>query len=147
MPIDPTALRTHIYEHLISSGLPPTVDDIARHFGVPRSAASDGLKSLNVGKTVLLHPQTGEIWMAGPFSAERTAYRVTGRNTSWYANCAWDMLGVPVIVNEPVRVDAEYIDCGAPMSIAVDPVRGPDTEALVHILVPAADWYRDVGYT
>ena len=147
MPIDQAALRIHIYDHLIGSGSAPTIDDIARHFSVSSSAASDALRSLNLGKTVLVHPQTGEIWMAGPFSAAPTPYRVLARNRAWYATCAWDMLGIPVIVAEPVRVETECTDCGAHMSIGVDPVRGVDVEALVHFLVPAAQWYDDIGYT
>lgn len=101
---------------------------------------------MNIGKTVLPHPETGEIWMAGPFAAAPTPYHVRGSTTSWYANCAWDMLGVASIVGEPVTIEASCTDCGEPMAFSVDR-SGVTGDGLVHVLVPTRDWYRDVGYT
>jgi hypothetical protein len=116
---------------------------------VPGPDAQRALAELKVGKTLLVHPETGEIWMAGPFSALETPYRVFGHGAQWFANCAWDMLGVAVIVNEPVRIEARCSDCGEPMSFQVDPARGSvrPNDAVVHFLLPARRWYEDIGFT
>src|SRR3954470_10562197 len=111
----PTALRRFIYDHLLSCGLPPSSEQIGEHFGVSVDDARQAIGSLKIGKTVLPHPTTGEIWMAGPFAAAPTPYHVRGAKVSWWANCAWDMLGVPFIAREHVRVDAVCTYSGAPL--------------------------------
>src|SRR3954468_5041903 len=85
-------LRIHVYDHLLQRGVPPRAAEIARHFATDEASAKEALRSLRIGKTILVHPINGEIWMAGPFAAAPTAYRVTSGSTEWFANCAWDML-------------------------------------------------------
>ena len=148
MELDARDVRIFAYDHLIERGLPPTSREIAAHFGVKPAEAQRTLREMKIGKTILPHPKTGEIWMAGPFASSPTEYKVAGRATHWFANCAWDMLGVAVIVNEPVHIDARCGDCGEEMSFDVD---ASNTEladdSVVHFLVPAARWYDDIGFT
>lgn len=144
---DARALRIHIYERLLDSGLPPTNREIASYFAVSDAEVKRALAELKIGKTVLVHPRTGEIWMAGPFSAVETPYRVIGRRAQWFANCAWDMLGVAMIANEPVRIESKCTDCDSPMSLQADPSRAPTDASVVHFLVPARRWYDDIGFT
>jgi hypothetical protein len=33
-----------------------------------------------------VHPESGEIWMAGPFSAAKTDYQAVAGDRSWWAN-------------------------------------------------------------
>ena len=145
--IDPVALRIHVYEALVARGAPPTTREIGAHFGVSPNDARRALADLRIGKTILVHPQTGEIWMAGPFAATESAYRVQGQNGGWWANCAWDMFGVAMIVGEPVRIETRCTDCGDAMTIHCEPTRPPNDDAVVHFLVPARKWYDDIGFT
>jgi hypothetical protein len=140
-------LRIHVYDHLLQRGVPPRAAEIARHFATDEASAKEALRSLRIGKTILVHPINGEIWMAGPFAAAPTAYRVTSGSTEWFANCAWDMLGVAVIVEHTVRVHTRCADCDEPIDIIVDPETGPNVEGFVHFLVPASRWYDDIGFT
>ena len=142
-------LRVFVYDTLIATGIAPSVADIAEQFGVAPDDARRALGETRIGKTLLLRPDTGEIWMAGPFATAPTPYRVIGSRVAWWANCAWDMLGIPVIVGESVDVEAACIDCGAPMRMRVDPSSGParGAEGIVHFLVPARRWYEDIGFT
>lgn len=149
MPLDIAALRVFVYEQLIDLGAMPTSDDVARRFGVAPTEARDAIRGARIGKTILARPDSGEIWMAGPFAAEPTPYRVRTLDGArgWWANCAWDMLGIASLVGEPVEIDARCTDCGAPipMRVASDPPALPD--AVVHFLVPARRWYDDIGFT
>ena len=70
-------LRIFVYDNLVANGLPPTLTEIATHFGTTRAAAQQDLAALRIGKTILVHPESGEIWMAGPFSAAKTDYRLS----------------------------------------------------------------------
>jgi hypothetical protein len=147
MLLDARILRTHIYDWIFAYGSPPTSRELAASFGVTQTDVKRALGSLRIGKTVLVAPSTGEIWMAGPFSAVETPYQVYGARTRWFANCAWDMLGVAILANEPVRVETRCTDCAAPMTLHVDPSRAPTDGCVVHFLVPARRWYEDIGFT
>jgi hypothetical protein len=140
-------LRIFVYDHLAANGLPPTLSQIAAHFGTTRDAARKELGALKIGKTILVHPDSGEIWMAGPFSAARTDYKVVAGDRSWWANCAWDMLGIPMVLNEVVEGRTRCTDCGAAMTIDCSQLHPPKVDAVVHFLVPARRWYEDIAFT
>ena len=145
--MNPTTLRIFVYDWIVAHGTPPSTFEIGAKFGGTASDAKAALADLKIGKTVLPDARTGEIWMAGPFAAAPTPYRVVGAKASWWANCAWDMLGVAAIVGEDVRIEAVCTDCGDPMPSKVTVNDGVIGDGLVHLLVPARDWYRDIGYT
>ena len=140
-------LRIHIYDRLLEVGRPPTCQEIGTHFAISQADARRSIADMKIGKTVLPDPKTEEIWMAGPFSAEPTTYRVIGNRAQWFANCAWDMFGIAMIVGEEVRIEAQCTDCGAPMSLRADPLTAPNCPGVVHFLVPARRWYEDIRFT
>jgi hypothetical protein len=146
--IDSQELRVYVYDLIIAHGQPPTSGQIAKRFDGDQAEALRALRDLKIGKTVLPHPQTGEIWMAGPFAASPTDYKVVGRSAHWWANCAWDMFGVAALVGEPVRIAARCTDCASPMTYQVDATdTSVQDDSLVHFLVPATHWYDDIGFT
>ncbi len=145
--MDATSLRVFIYDWIVSHGAPPTSVEIGERMGVPADVAKQEVASLNIGKTVLRHPVSGEIWMAGPFAAGRTSYRVHGARVSWWANCAWDALGIAAIVHEKVIIEGACADCGEPMRIRASHRDGVQGSGIIHLLLPVRDWYRDIGYT
>ncbi|HEX6066925.1 MAG TPA: organomercurial lyase [Longimicrobiales bacterium] len=135
--MDSAALRIHIYNTLVASGRPPHLNREERQ----------QVAAMKIGKTLIPHPQTGQVWMAGPFAAEPTQYKVTGTAT-WYANCAWDMLGIPLITQERVRIETQCAHCAEPMVLDASPDTPPaSSNAIVHFLVPARKWYDDIGFT
>ena len=135
--MDSRALRIHIYDTLVATGRAPQLTDAERQ----------QLAALQIGKTLLPHPVTGQVWMAGPFAAEPTPYKVIG-SAGWYANCAWDMLGIPVITQERVRIETRCAHCAEPLSLEASPDEAPSyAAALVHFLIPARRWYEDIGFT
>ena len=143
-------LRRFVYDQIVATGTPPRSEEIGAHFGVNAATARASLAELRIGKSLLVHPAPdGEIWMMGPFASAPTAYRVLGHGRTWFANCAWDMLGIPALLGEPVDIAAECADSGRPMRMHVDPEAGPESEAewVVHFLVPARRWYDDIGFT
>src|SRR5688572_940913 len=95
---DAAELRVFVYGQLIDHGAMPSLAEIARRFSISEAEGRDALRSAGLGKTLLPDPRTGEIWMAGPFSARPTTYRVRAGSRQWWANCAWDMLGIAAMV-------------------------------------------------
>lgn len=143
----PAELRIHIYEVLLDRGVPPTVAELAHQFSSSVKEARAAIAGLKIGKTVLPHPRTGEIWMAGPFASEPTAYKVAGRRATWFANCAWDMLGVAMIAREWVSIESECGDCGDAIRLSADHETPSRDKLVVHFLLPARRWYDDIGFT
>lgn len=143
-----TRIRVFIYTHIAEFGAPPTAERIADWMSLTVDNARAALEALAVNRQVILDPTSREIWMAGPFSAVPTRFRVHGAKASWWANCAWDMLGIPAALGLSARIDATCADCDAPMRLDVDRDTGPVAgEGLVHILLPANRWYADIGFT
>jgi hypothetical protein len=142
-----SALRVFVYEELIDRGRMPTSEDIAAHFAVSSQQARQVMKGAQLGKTLLPHPTTGELLMAGPFGAAPTPYCVTTGTRHWWANCAWDALGIAAIVGEAVDIDARCTDCGYPMPMSVSPTDRTLGDGVVHFLLPARRWYEDLGFT
>lgn len=143
-----TRIRVLIYSHVAEFGTPPTAERIAARMSLTVDDARASLEALAVGRQVILDPKTREVWMAGPFSAVPTRFRVNGVKASWWANCAWDMLGIPAALGESARIDATCADCDAPFHLDVDRDDGPASdEGFVHILLPANRWYDDIGFT
>ena len=140
-------IRIFVYDRLLACGLPPTCAEIGSHFGWSEHEARAKLGGMSIGKTILTHPATGEIWMAGPFAAGKTQYRVVGEHTTWWANCAWDMFGIAVIAGEEVRIETRCTDCGDPWTLSASPVEPTTDDGLVHFLLPAREWYKDIGFT
>lgn len=148
MEFTDAALRIHVYEQLIAFGHAPTCAEIAQHFGTTSDAVRARLAALRIGKTILVDPRSGELWMAGPFSAAPSAYRLSDGTTTWYANCAWDMFGVAVLVGRPLIAETACPDCDGPMVVACHPDRPPVSgSAVIHFLLPARRWYDDIGFT
>jgi hypothetical protein len=86
--------------------------------------------------------------MLHPFSAVPTPHRVVSAGRSWYANCAWDALGIPAALHADGDVESACADCGEPVRLTVrdgELVGGADL--LVHFVVPARRWWDDIGFT
>lgn len=147
MAIEPNALRVAVYEEILTSGRVPTSRMLGDALGVSPADVRSALAALRIGKTILVHPSTGEIWMAGPFSAVETPYRVISGDRAWWANCGWDMFGVAVIAGARATIVTRCTDCGESMTIVADPDAPPNVDALVHFLLPARRWYDDIGFT
>jgi hypothetical protein len=146
-PVDERALRVVVYDEILNSGRVPTSVQLARHMGSSPEDVRAALASLRIGKTILVHPSTGEIWMAGPFSATETPYRVVGDGRSWSANCAWDMFGVVALAGGRAEVHTRCTDCDESITITAGPADVPNELGVVHFLLPARRWYDDIGFT
>jgi hypothetical protein len=135
-------LRRQVYRLFVELGRAPTREELGG------AGVDDGLRRLHDAHALVLHPGTTEIRMANPFSAVPTPHRVECDGRSWYANCAWDALGIPAALHADGRVESECADCGKPVELEVRDgrlARGADL--VVHFLVPARRWWDDIGFT
>jgi hypothetical protein len=85
--------------------------------------------------------------MVNPFSAVPTAHRVRAAGRWWYANCAWDALGICAALHADGRVETSCPDCAEPIAFEVRDGRPDDESLLFHCLVPAREWWSDIVFT
>jgi hypothetical protein len=141
-------IRNHVYSSFTSSGSAPSTADTAAALELPQDDVADAYRRLHDGRALVLDPGTTRIRMLNPFSAIETPHRVDVGGRSWFANCAWDALGIPAALQADGTIHSECADCAAPLELAVRDrrlVRGE--ELLVHFVVPARRWWDDIAFT
>jgi hypothetical protein len=145
--VNDTELRVFIYEFIFARGRPPKASEIAERFAISEHDAKSRLRATKIGKTLLVDNASGEIWMAGPFASQPSGHEVRGARVTWWANCAWDALAIGILAAEQVTIRSSNCGTGRAITIVSPPQSPPDSEAVVHFLVPAHQWYDDIGFT
>ncbi len=141
-------IRNHLYASFVRDGRAASVSDAAAALDLQAADVSDAYRRLHDAHALVLGPDGTEIRMLNPFSAAETAYRVEAAGRSWFANCAWDALGIPGALHGDGRIEAACPDCAEPLELEVSDgelVRG--RELLVHFVVPARRWWDDIFFT
>ena len=141
-------IRNHVYASFVTSGSAPTPADAAAELELPEEELGAAYRRLHDAHALVLEPGTTRIRMLNPFSAVATPHVVEAAGRSWFANCAWDALGIPGALHTDGAVRSECPDCGEPLELEVREgklVRG--AELLVHFVVPARRWWDDIGFT
>jgi hypothetical protein len=140
-------LRNLTYELFVELGRAPSSDEVAHEAGASRADVEAGWRALHDAHALVLQPATAELRMANPFSAVPSAFRVRAAERWWYANCAWDALGVCAALHADGRVETSCPDCGEPIALDVGADRPGDDGLLFHCLVPASQWWDDIVFT
>jgi hypothetical protein len=72
---------------------------------------------------------------------------VKARGKTYFANCAWDALGVPAALHADAVIDASDAHTGEPMRLVVRSGKVVFEPCVAHFAVPAARWWDDIIYT
>ena len=142
-----TAVRLHVYHQFIEAGSAPAVGETAAALGRSVGEVEHAYRRLDEDHALVLTPGTDRIWMAMPFSAVPTPFRVTSGERSWWANCAWDALGIPAMLGKNAHVVTRCAECDEPMTLTVPDGSLVEADGVIHFAVPAARWWDDVGFT
>ena len=151
-------IRHFVYTHFADTTHPPSVEETAAHFNITTEEASDYYKELHNRHAFFLEPETLTIRMANPFSGIPTDFKVHADGKTYYANCAWDMLGIPVLLHTDAVIEAKFTESNEAVqlevkdgNIAQAAVPGGEDAAsstlLVHFPLPFARWYDDLTFT
>ena len=141
-------IRNEVYSSFVATGRAPDPAAVADALGLAEDAVADAYRRLHDAHALVLHAGYDEIRMLNPFSAVETPHRVEAGGRCWFANCAWDALGIPAALHADAAVRSECPDCGEPLELEVRDgglIRG--AELLVHFVVPARRWWDDIGFT
>ena len=109
---DDQRIRQAIFHHFITQGSAPTATEMAAQLGASEQEMQAAFHRLEAAHALVLAPSTHNIWMMHPFSAVPTHYIVHTEARDYWANCGWDLLGVPVVVGTDSisHVDCEHCD-------------------------------------
>ena len=140
-------VRLSVYQHFVRSGVAPTTREVGDELGASPSLIAESYERLATAHVLVLDPVTRNLWMAMPFSAVPTAFRVRGTDGEWWANCAWDALGISAMLQSPVEISSSSSGCGDPPPIRTTGRALSAGAGVVHFAVPAASWWDDIGFT
>ena len=141
-------IRNHLYASFVRDGHARNVAEAAEELALPAAEVSEAYRRLHDAHAIVLRPGGTELRMLNPFSAVPTPHRVAADGRSWFANCAWDSLGIPAALHVDGRIESACPDCGEPLELEVRDGRlTRGTDLLVHFVVPARRWWDDIGFT
>jgi hypothetical protein len=140
-------VKVAVYRHFAETGRRPGIDEVADRARLSAPEVLAGYGSLRAQRLLLLEADGSSIRMAPPFSGVPTQHRVEASGIHYFANCAWDALGIPAALRKPGRVRSRCEQSREPLELAVG-VDGPQESSwLFHCLVPAARWWDDLVFT
>ena len=131
---------------MIRAGGCPSVADMGRSLKASPKLIRAALSRLSESHA-FMQQVDGELWRVAPFSAIPTAFPVTVGRRSWFGNCIWDALGIPAMLGKDARIGASCGCCNLAMPIEVRGEKLRSGTGLIHIAVPAREWYKDVAFT
>jgi len=140
-------IRAFVYGHFAQTTHSPSVGETATHFGLTHEQAASAYEELHQRHAFFLKPGTHNILMANPFSGVETPFKVHANDKTYFANCAWDSLGIPAALQVDAVIEAVCAQSGEEIQLTVRGQKVQNTGALVHFLVPFKNWYDDLPFT
>jgi hypothetical protein len=163
-------IRHFVYQHFADKTDPPSVDITAAHFNISTEEAGEYYKELHNRHAFFLDLETLTIRMANPFSGIPTDFKVHANGKTYYANCAWDMLGIPAALHTDAVIEAKFTESNETVKLEIrnGHVTLSDSEGslprqtetlrsqrtlpqsdmlLIHFPLPFSHWYDDLVFT
>lgn len=138
-------VRAHIYKHFRDEAAAPSTGDLASSLGMSHEEVTVTLDELAASHAIVLRPGTHDIWMAHPFSGIPTDYTATVGDRTWYANCGWDAIAILALLGDGTIASKDPLTDTTNEWTVNDGVVAP--AGVVHFLVPARQFWDDIGYT
>ncbi len=140
-------MRALVYEHFAKTTRAPSINEVAAHFGLTDLESAAAFEELHQCHAFFLEPHTHKIHMANPFSGVETSFKVHANGRTYFANCAWDSLGIPAALHTDAQIEAACSQSGEAIHINVKDGQVSRSGVLIHFLVPFHAWYNDLVFT
>jgi hypothetical protein len=143
-----TAVKLKIYETIAQTTQTPTTFEVAQALNAPLEEVTASFTRLHQKRLLVPEPaDPSRIRMAPPFSGVQTPFRVRVGAKIYYANCAWDALGIPAALHQDAIVEASDGHTGEPVVLEVRNEQPLPQPCVIHFAVPAAQWWDNIIYT
>jgi hypothetical protein len=140
-------IRAFVYQHLADTTHAPSVDETATRFALTHEQTASAYQALHERHAFFLNPGTHEILIANPFSGIETSFRVHANGKTYFANCAWDSLGIPAALHCDADIEAACSQSNESIALQVRDGGISESDVLIHFLVPFKHWYDDLVFT
>jgi hypothetical protein len=142
-----TSVKLAVYTSTAATGRIPSIQTVAHFVGAESVRVAQAYARLRTSRLLYLEPDGVTIRMAPPFSGVPTQHRVTVEGIEYFANCAWDALGIPAALGRSGIVNSRCEQSLETLHLTVG-LSGPEPSSwLFHCLVPAARWWDDLVFT
>jgi hypothetical protein len=142
-----TQVKLAVYRHFAETGQRPSLETVSARVSADAERVRSAYVRLRAQRVLSLEADGSSIRMAPPFSGVPTQHVVLVDGKQYFANCAWDALGIPAALHQAGIVYSRCEQSGEPLRLAVH-LEGPEPSSwLFHCLVPAAKWWDDIVFT
>ena len=142
-----TQVKLAIYRHFAETTVRPSQAEVASRVGAPLDQVRAAYPRLRAQRVLALESDGVSIRMAPPFSGVPTQHETEVDGKRYFANCAWDALGVAAAFHRRALVHSCCGESREPLELEVG-LDGPALSGwLFHCLVPAAKWWDDIVFT
>lgn len=141
-------MRWFIYDHFAQQARPPTIAEATKALDLPGEQVRAIHHWLHDNHFLFFEPGHDAVRMANPFSAMPTDFRVhhsDGRR--WWANCAWDALAIPAMLQIDATIETTCADCRESISLTIKEDQVVGQGELIHFALPFKRWYDDLIFT
>jgi hypothetical protein len=125
----------------------PEADELAASTGSDPATIVAAWQRLRAQRVVVLDDDGKSIRMAPPFSGVPTQHVAEVDGRRYFANCAWDVLGIAAALHAPAMAHSRCEQSGAPLRLAIDWNAPEPCDWWFHCVVPAAQWWDDIVFT
>ena len=140
-------VRYQIYRFFADNCVAPSYQQIANLLNAENENVRVSFHKLHERHMIFLEPNSDSIRMANPFSAIPTRFKVISGNKEWWANCAWDSLGIAAALGIDVQIKARYPDTQETVDLQVKDRRVDGKNHIVYFPLPCDQWYDDLIFT
>src|SRR5256885_5336124 len=123
-----TQTKRAIYRHFGETGQRPSLQVVAERVRADISSVRDAYLRLRAQRVLVLEPDEVSIRMAPPFSGVPTQHVVIVDETKYFANCAWDLFGIPVALHRPGQVHSRCEQSGEQLNLEIG-LEGPPSRS------------------
>jgi len=140
-------VRYHVYRFFADHCRAPAYQEIATLCSAAPDDVQGAFHKLHARHMLFLEPGTEAIRMANPFSAIPTKFRVKSGQKEWWANCAWDSLGIAAALGIDAQIEAAYADSPESVKLWVSEGSVDGLKHVIYFPLPCRQWYDDLAFT
>jgi hypothetical protein len=140
-------IRYQIYRFFADQYRAPSYQEIAVLLNADKEEVRDSFHKLHERHMIFLEYGVDTIRMANPFSAIPTKFKVKSGQKEWWANCAWDSLGIAAALKIDVQIQAYYPDIQGTVELRMENGMVDGKNHVVYFPLPFSQWYDDLVFT
>src|ERR1044072_2931843 len=114
-----TQTKLASYRHSAEPGQSPSLQVVAERVDADISSVREAYVRLRAQRVLVLEADGVSIRMAPPFSGVLTQQAVSVDEMKFFANCAWDSLGIPAALHRPGQVHSRCEQPREPLNLEI----------------------------